>query len=113
MAFEACFRQFLVHHDDVRQVAAGALLRFQGEQGGDHVLAVEANRAVAVAGHAPFAPVRVQRDALLVGLPAGTTAIGEQAVVLEAEQFAAFFFGVGNAAAQVARAELGTPVLLA
>ena len=111
--FQARFRQFLVDHDDVRQVAACALLRFQGEQGGGHMLAVETHRAGAVPGHAPFAPIGVQGNALLVGLPTGATAVGEQAVVLDAEQLAAFLFGVADTATQVTGAEFRAPVFLA
>ena len=78
-ALQTRFRQFLVGHDDGREVAASALLGFQGEQGGGYMLAVETHRTGAVTGHAPFAPVRVQGDALLVGALATTQATGEQA----------------------------------
>src|SRR5690606_35812480 len=52
-------------------------------------------------------------DALLVGVRGRAAAVGQQAVIREAEQLAALLLGVGDAAAQVAGAELGTPVLLA
>ena len=88
------------------------MLGLQGEQGGDHVLAVVAHRAAAMAVDAPAKLLGLQLDALSVDLAAGAAAAGHQGLLVEAEQLAAAFGGIAHATVEVAAADAGAPVVL-
>ncbi|MNF55240.1 hypothetical protein D3C84_366950 [compost metagenome] len=95
------------------EIDPGQLLALQGQQGGDHVLAVETHRAAAMAVDAPALGEGTQADALLIGLCARAAAAGQQGLALEAEQGAAALLGIAQPAAEVPGAKGRAPVGLA
>src|SRR3990167_6860750 len=92
-------------------LAARALFRV--EQGGDHMLAVEPDRAVATAIDAPAVGLRMQLNMLAIDPPGRAVAAGREGAVVQAQQAAAGLFGIAQAALQIATADGRAPVRLA